>query len=141
MKSATSWVITVQFFAQSWSETPFQELPGAGKLSRASITNRLSGGLEGEGVLQYLLAYPPVEGGEVAFVGCERVIGHSGSRRGSFVLRHEGVFCKTTGVRGALQIVAGSATGDFAGLSGAGSLSAQAGAHGGVYALAAAMPA
>lgn len=141
MKSADSLEITLQFMATSWTETPFHELPGAGKLSRASVTNALSGGLQGEGVLQYLLAYPPVDGGAVAFVGYERISGQSGARCGSFVLRHEGVFSKADGVRGTLQIVPGSATGDFAGMGGAGTLSAKAGEHGGVYFIAANWPA
>ena len=83
MKHADALEITLQFTAKSWAETPFHELPGVGKLSRASVTNALSGGLQGEGVLQYLLAYPSAEGGEVAFVGYERVSGHSGARRRS----------------------------------------------------------
>ena len=141
MKRADALEITLQFMATSWAETPFHELPGASKLSRASVTNALSGGLQGEGVLQYLLAYPPAENGEVAFVGYERVSGESGARRGSFVLRHEGVFSKTDGVRGTLQIVPGSAAGVFAGMSGAGMISARAGEHGGVYVIGASLPA
>ena len=141
MKAAGALELTLQFMTTSWTETPFHELPGAGKLSRASVTNALSGGLQGEGVLEYLLAYPAAEGGEVAFVGYERVSGQSEGRCGSFVLRHEGVFSRTDGVHGTLQIVPGSGAGDFAGMNGAGTISARAGEHGGVYVIGASLPA
>lgn len=128
--------ITVAFAASSWTETVFHEQTGAGKLNRASITNRLSAELEGEGVLEYLLTYPVSEGEPVPFVGYERVVGRMGALQGSFVLRHDGVFSRTSGVTGQLDVMPGRGTGDFANLGGQGTISAKAGEHGGVYALA-----
>ena len=127
--------ITVQFVASSWAEVAFHELAGAGKLSRASITNRLSGALEGEGVLDYLLSYPVTEGAPVTFVGYERIVGRIGALQGSFVLRHDGVFSKIAGVTGRLDVVPGRGTGAFADIYGDGTISAKVGEHGGVYAL------
>lgn len=127
--------LTLQFVAQRWAETPFDRRAGVGTLSRASITNTLSGALVGEGVLEYLLAYPFPEAGEVPFVGYERVSGLCGTRQGSLVLRHDGVFSRTAGVRGTLCVVVGSGAQGFAGVAGGGSLAARAGEHGGVYML------
>jgi hypothetical protein len=127
--------IAVQFVASSWAEVAFHELAGAGKLSRASITIRLSGELEGEGVLDYLLSYPVTKGAPVTFVGYERIVGRIGALQGSFVLLHDGVFPKNAGVTGRLDVVPSRGTGAFADLHGVGEISAKVGEHGGVYAL------
>jgi len=127
--------IKCQFIAKNWAEVPFHEIVGAGKLSRASITNKLSGDVEGEGVLEYLLTYPNVEGGDVPFIGYERIIGRVGTREGSFTVRHDGAFSPTSGVTGKLEIVTGRGTGGFVGIGGTGSISSKAGEHGGEYSL------
>lgn len=123
------------FIAKNWSENPFHELSGSGKLSHASITNALSGEVEGEGSLAYLLAYPHQEGNDVAFIGYERIVARIGTRNGSFVVKHEGVFSPASGVNGVLQIVPGSGAGDFAGVAGNGTITANTGEHGGQYTL------
>lgn len=132
---STSISVTCQFIAKNWSEAPFHEMNGTGKLSRASITNKLSGGIEGNGTLEYLLAYPNIDGNDVPFVGYERVVGQIGTRAGSFVLKHDGVFSRTSGVNGKLEIIHGSGTGDFVGIGGNGTITAKAGEHGGAYAI------
>ncbi len=123
------------FIAKNWSENPFSELSGAGKLSHASITNSLSGEIEGEGSLAYLLAYPNQEGNDVPFIGYERIVGRIGTQNGSFIVKHEGTFSPVAGVNGVLQIVSGSGSGDFAGIAGNGTITAKAGEHGGQYTL------
>jgi hypothetical protein len=127
--------IVCQFIANSWSETPFHEIPEAGKLSRASIVNTLSGELTGLGTLEYLLVYPATPGADVQFSGYERIVATLGTLQGSFVIKHEGIFSPATGVSGNLHIVAGSGTGDFSGIRGQGEIIAKAGEHGGSYAL------
>ncbi|MDC8756092.1 DUF3224 domain-containing protein [Janthinobacterium fluminis] len=127
--------LSTNFVAASWAETPFHEMADAGKLSRATIVNTLSGGIEGEGTLEYLLAYPAVPGADVAFVGYERIVSAAAGREGSFTMKHEGCFSPLFGVSGALNIVAGSGTGVFAGLGGSGVIKAKAGEHGGEYCL------
>ncbi|WP_293936700.1 DUF3224 domain-containing protein [Iodobacter sp.] len=103
--------IVCQTSVQTWSEIPFHEMSEAGKLSRASIVNTLSGDIEGEGVLEYLLAYPKIAGGDVIFTGMERIVAKMAARDGSFVLRHEGVFSASAGVSGSLTIIEGSGSG------------------------------
>ncbi|STQ91639.1 DUF3224 domain-containing protein [Iodobacter fluviatilis] len=125
--------ISIQFTASNWSEVAFHEHADAGKLSRASISNTLSGELTGEGVLEYLLSY--TNDRDVAFMGYERIMGKIAGYEGSFVLRHDGVFSSTEGVSGTLSIEAGSGTADFSGLTGNGKIQAKAGEHGGIYTL------
>ncbi|HQS59046.1 MAG: hypothetical protein B7Y56_15270 [Gallionellales bacterium 35-53-114] len=134
-------IVNCQFVATSWSEVPFHEINGTGKLSRASIRNTLSGGIDAEGVLEYLLAYPSIAGEEVPFIGYERIIGRIETANGSFVIRHDGVFSSTSGVNGKLEIMTGSGTGDFVGITGSGTITAKAGEHGGEYALSIQYPA
>ena len=133
MNTAFPLNIKCQFIAKNWAEVSFHEMVGTGKLSRASITNKLSGDVEGEGVLEYLLSYPNVEGGDVPFIGYERIVGRVGTREGSFTVRHDGVFSSTSGVTGQLEIVTDRGTGGFVGISGTGNISSKAGEHGGEY--------
>lgn len=125
--------IQCHFNVQSWAETPFHEMPGAGKLSRASIVNVLSGEFEGNGVLEYLFSYPNSEGGDVPFVGYERIVGVAGGLEGSFVVKHDGIFSPKAGVSGTLEIVPDSGTDGFSGIKGSGHIQANAGEHGGQY--------
>ncbi|NHQ85677.1 DUF3224 domain-containing protein [Iodobacter sp. HSC-16F04] len=127
--------LCIHFVAKGWSEIAFHESAGAGKLSRASIGNTLTGDLTGDGVLEYLLSYPRKAGGDVAFMGYERITGKIAEYEGSFVLRHDGLFSSTAGVSGTLSIEPDSGTGDFSGWSGSGKIQAKAGEHGGIYAL------
>jgi hypothetical protein len=127
--------IVWQFSVASWSETAFHEMPEAGKLSRASITNTFSGALDGLGTLEYLFVYPITPADDVLFSGYERVVATLGNLQGSFVLKHEGVYSPTAGVGGSLTIVTNSGTGDFSGVKGQGNIIAKAGEHGGSYAL------
>lgn len=125
--------IKCEFIAKSWDESPFHEMKNAGKLSRASIINTISGEMTAEGILEYLLAYPITNGVEIPFFGYERIIGTIGSLHGSFVIKHNGIFSPTLGVSGTLDIVIGSGTDDFSGIRGKGSISAKPGEHGGEY--------
>jgi hypothetical protein len=125
--------IKCQFIAKSWTESPFHEMESAGKLSRANIVNTISGELVAEGVLEYLLAYPNIQGVEVHFIGYERIIGTIGSLNGSFVIKHNGTFSPTAGVSGTIEIVSDSGTNDFSGIRGKGKITAKAGEHGGEY--------
>ncbi|MDW5418492.1 DUF3224 domain-containing protein [Iodobacter sp. CM08] len=125
--------IVCQTSIKTWSEIPFHEMSEAGKLSRASIVNTLSGDIEGEGVLEYLLAYPKIAGDDVIFTGMERIVAKMAARDGSFVLRHEGVFSASAGVSGSLTIIEGSGSGDFTGIRGQGQINAKKGEHGAEY--------
>ncbi len=78
------------FEVKTWDEKPCGEIDGEAKLTRATVTKSFHGDIEGEGTLEYLMAYR--EDGSASFVGLQRVVGRVGDRSGSFVLQHSGTF-------------------------------------------------
>jgi hypothetical protein len=108
------------FDIKSWDEKTYNEIEGAPKLTRASVTKSYQGDIEGEGKVEYLMMYRTA--GSASFMGLERVTGSIGGRSGSFVLQHTGTF--EGGVaKVILSVVPGSGTGDLRGLSGEGKFS------------------
>ena len=109
------------FGLKSWDEKPYNEIEGAPKLTRASVTKSYQGDTEGEGKLEYLMMCRTA--GSASFMGLERVTGSVGARSGSFVLQHSGTFedgvAKVT-----LSVLPGSGTGDLRGMSGEGRFNA-----------------
>ncbi len=103
------------FKITSWKEDALSETAGGGKLVRARVSKSYAGGLEGEGRVEYLMAYRG--DGAARFVGYEVVTGSLGERSGSFVFEHRGTFEGGT-VDSVWSIVEGSGTGDLSGLSG-----------------------
>jgi hypothetical protein len=104
------------FEIAGWDEQPFVEWEG-GKLTRARVSTKYAGGIEGGSVLEYLMSYGP--DGSVTYVAMERVEATAGDRRGGLVLRHVGTFADGA-ANSELAVVGGS--GDFAGASGAGTM-------------------
>ena len=109
---------------QNWEEETYEEPEGGPKLTRARVSNRFHGDIEGEGTLEYLMVYGTE--GAVSFVGLERVIGRLGDRSGSFVLLHRGTF-EGAAAWGDWSVVPGSGTGELRGLRGEGGFVAQHG--------------
>jgi len=106
-----------RFAIQTWDEKPWSEAPGLPKLTRASVKKTLTGDLEGEGQVEYLMSYR--SDGSAMFVGLERVVGRLDGRTGSFVLQRAGVF-EDGQAKESYTVVAGSATGELQGLRGEG---------------------
>jgi hypothetical protein len=77
------------FEISGWDEKPVSEWDG-GKLTHAAITKTYAGDIEGEAVLEYVLAYR--SDGTAGFVGIERITGKAGDREGGLVLRQVGEF-------------------------------------------------
>ena len=103
------------FEIKNWDEKPYGEMAGASRLTRASVTKVYKGDIEGEGALEYLMAYG--HDGSASFVGIERVIGRIGDRRGNFVFQHAGTF--RDGVASSTWVVVpGSGAGELRGLRG-----------------------
>ncbi len=109
---------TVTFEVKTWDEKPYQEFGGKAKLTRASVTKAFRGDIEGEGTLEYLMAY--ADDGTAGFVGMEHIVGRIGNRSGSFVLQHSGSDDGSTS-KVDLLVVSNSGTGDLHGLRGHGS--------------------
>jgi hypothetical protein len=106
-----------KFKIAGWEEKPFAEDASgeSGKLTRASVRKTYSGGLSGEGVVEYVMAYGP--GGSAEYVGYERVTGRLEGMSGSFVWRHTGTYAQDRMVQTS-TIVEGSGTGELSGISG-----------------------
>jgi hypothetical protein len=104
------------FEIAGWDEKTIDEWEG-GKLTRASVSKRYSGDVEGEAVLEYLMSYGA--DGTAEFVGIERVKGTAGGREGVLVLRQVGTFADGA-AKATLTVLCG--TGDLAGARGSGDM-------------------
>jgi single-stranded DNA-binding protein len=115
---------TGTFEVTSGSEDPYHEVEGGVKLTRAIGTQRFVGEIQGEGAVDWLMCYLPDK--TATFVGLQRVEGSVGGRSGSFVMESVGVH---DGKRSTAtwSIVAGSGTGELAGINGRGSFDAPSG--------------
>ena len=110
------------FKIKSWDEDIIAELDQGGKLTRAHVTKSYTGGLQGEGVVEYLMAYN--SDGSAHFVGYETVSGKLSEKSGSFVFEHRGTFKKGT-VDSTWSVLEDSATGELVGLTGSVNFSAK----------------
>jgi len=106
-----------QFAIKNWDEKPYSEGPDLPKLTRASVNKTFTGGIEGEGSVQYLMMYR--EDGSATFVGLERFVGRIDGKAGSFVLQRTGAF-EGGLAKESYSVVPGSATGELRGLRGEG---------------------
>lgn len=109
-----------RFAITSWDEKPYSEGPDLPKLTRATVAKTLSGDIEGQSAVEYLMMYRA--DGSASFVGVERVTGRIGARSGSFVLQRIGAF-ENGLAKESYTVIAGSATGELRGLRGEGSTS------------------
>ena len=107
------------FTTKSWEETPYTEMDAGRKLTRVRAAFTYTGGIEGEGLVEYLMAYAPDGTGN--FVGLEHITGQIGDRAGSFVVQHTGIF-DPQAVRTRWEFVPGLGTGALEGLIGGGNL-------------------
>jgi len=111
------------FKVKKWDEKPYLEEDGT-KLTRATVTQAFHGDIEGDGAVEYLMAYRT--DGTASFVGLQRVDGHLGGRAGSFVLQLTGTFDGQV-ASGAWSVVPGLGTGALRGLRGDGGFTAPKG--------------
>jgi hypothetical protein len=118
---------TGSFEVTSMTEDPYEELDGGIKLTHASGAQRFTGDIEGDGAVHWLMLYRPDK--TARFVGLQRITGTVAGRRGTFVLAAEG---DHEGGSSEIRwtVVSGSGTGDLAGISGTGSMTAPGGAKG-----------
>lgn len=126
MSTATSTRATAKFELKGWDEQTLEEIERGRKLTRASVKNTWTGDVEGDGTLEYLMAYR--DDGTADFVGLHRVVGRAGGRSGSFVLRDSGTYGGGA-ARGNLTVVPGAGTGELSGLRGEGSYISKQGEH------------
>jgi len=103
------------FTLNTFDSEEYDDVDGT-KLGRARIAKTFTGDLEAESSVEMLFATPSDETLGV-YVAIERVDGVLHGRKGSFVLRHDGI--RDPGGQSLSVIVApGSATGELVGLTG-----------------------
>lgn len=107
-----------RFTIKSWDEKAYSEGEGLPRLTRARVTKTLTGDIDAESEVEYLMMYR--SDGSASFVGLERVVGRLGDRTGSFVLQRTGVF-EGGQAKESYCVLPGSATGELRGLRGEGS--------------------
>ena len=117
---------TGTFQITSWDEDRYTEMEGERGLSQANVTQSFSGDIEGAGSVRWLMCYRP--DGTADWVGLQHVEGRIGDRSGSFVLQTVGTFDGSKAA-GRWSVVAGSGTGELAGLSGEGRIEAPMGSQ------------
>lgn len=111
------------FEVASWDESPYDERDGR-RLTKASVTQRFSGGVSGKGSAEWLMAYN--EDATARFVGLQLMDGEIAGRRGTFVLETHGEFDGSV-ARWEATVVPGSPRGDLKGISGQGRFEAPLG--------------
>ena len=99
----------------SWDEVPAREYDDGSKVTRAAVTlDQGEDGLTG-GTFDSVMYYRP--DGTSSYVTVMQLNASLEGRSGSFVLTGDGTFDGTT-ASGTSQVVAGSGTGDLAGITG-----------------------
>lgn len=110
-------VANARFAISSWDEKPCSEGNELPKVTRASVTKTFTGDIEGEGHVEYVMAYR--SDGSAAFVGLERITGRVAGKTGSFVLQRTGSFENGVATE-SYFVVPGSGTGELQSLRGEG---------------------
>jgi Protein of unknown function (DUF3224) len=108
---------TGTFKVKSWDEKPLLEAEGETKVNHASVAQSLSGVIEGESQIEYVIAYPSTT--YALFVGIQKVSGRIDGKAGTFGLEVRGTWEGAT-AGGTLAVVPSSGTGALSGLSGRG---------------------
>jgi hypothetical protein len=114
------------FELTSWNEEPYEQIDDSRKLTRASVTQRFTGGIEGEGSVEWLMCYR--SDGTADWVGMQQVTGEVDGRSGGFVLQTTGTF-DGSAARGDWSVVPGSGTGELEDLTGDGRMEAPHGSE------------
>ena len=119
--------LTATFEVTNWDEQPYADLAGDTKLTRAAVTRKYSGDLQGEGTSESLMYY--AADGSATIVGLEHVTGKIGRRSGSFVVESRATFAGNE-AKGTWSVVPGSGADQLEGLGGKGRFSAKSGPNG-----------
>ncbi len=111
------------FTIKDWKDETLKELGGEIKLTRTRAVQSYEGAIVGEGVVEYLM-YSGADG-VTHFTGFERIAASLDGKTGSFTIRHTWQFSPWRAEQVTWTIVAGSGTGELAGIVGKGSYAAK----------------
>ena len=115
---------TSTFKVDAWDEQPIASSTSGRKSTHAIVSQSVSGDVTGTGTAHWLMCYRP--DGTADYLGLQHVDGHVGGRSGGFTCSSTGAF-DGTAAEGTLAVLAGSGTGDLAGISGTATLRAPQG--------------
>jgi hypothetical protein len=115
--------LTGSFKVMNWEEHPYDDASGVPMLAHAVVTHELTGDLEGEASITYLLAYEPNAGTGATYIGLARITGRIGDRHGTFVARDIGTFANGI-AKSCWTILPGLSTGSLCGIRGEGHFAA-----------------
>ncbi len=110
--------ISGTFRTTHWNEVEYGSADQGSRLAVTEKESAIDGGIQGTGVLRYSVAY--LSDGSSVFTGHQRITGRIDDREGSFVVEDRGSG-NAEGASGTWAVVAGSGSGDLAGLTGEGS--------------------
>lgn len=113
MTSSATSALTVS----DWEESPVDTLESGTSQTRATSHSEFSGDLQGSGLSCWTLVY--TADGAARFVGTQAFTGTLQGKSGSFVLGLQGSFENDTATV-SWSVLAGTGTGELAGLSGTG---------------------
>ena len=115
---------TGTFELQAWNEHTWDEAETGAKLTTASVEQAFSGDLEGEGSVEWVMAYRA--DGTAEFAGFQRVAGRLHNMTGTLVVSSVGTF-RDGVARGEWKVVEGAGSGELVTITGAGAFEAPAG--------------
>ncbi|MFE9258364.1 DUF3224 domain-containing protein [Streptomyces sp. NPDC006879] len=117
---------TGHFTSLRWEENHTSSSESVPRVARATTSNRFSGGIEADDTTcEYALVYVTQKTGR--FTGAEVLAGRLDGRTGTFAVEQHGSFTEDGTVHCSFEVVAGSGTGELAGLRGSGHYTARHG--------------
>jgi Protein of unknown function (DUF3224) len=105
------------FTVTSWEEDTYQELDGKAKLTRATVSYRLTGDIDADATWAAVMFYR--EDGTAEYTGLQHVTGQIAGQQGTCVMVADGSYSGGE-ARGTWRVIPGSGTGALAGLRGSG---------------------
>jgi len=111
------------FEVTGWDEKPYWERDGE-KLTKASVTQKFSGDVEGEGSVEWLMCYRP--DGTAHFVGLQRIEAEARGKPGVLTIETTGEFDGNKAA-GDWRVIPGAGSGAFEGATGKGRFTAPMG--------------
>ena len=112
------------YTVKKWDEATIRELPPGRKITKASVQYQLSGDIEGNASVEYLMFYRHFDPADqhkasAAYVGLVHFDGTLSGKSGTFLLEDTGAF-EAGEAKSRLQIIEGSGTGQLERIHGTG---------------------
>jgi hypothetical protein len=117
--------ISGSFTITGGDEQTISDAEGEFRVTRVSGIQRFEGGIVGEGLVDWVMAYAPDR--SARFVGFQHIVGSIGGRAGGFLMESTGFHDGRSSV-GSWRIVRNSGTGALTGIAGQGTFEAPGGA-------------